>query len=64
MVRDGVVNALELFARLLGVGLSLLGVLSLGWTPVVGVPLLAVGLLFALRPATAAELVELAATLS
>jgi len=62
-MNDQLADGLELFARLVGVVTALGGVLLLPSAPILGVPLLAVGVLFALRPATAGELLDIAASL-
>ncbi|UPV75279.1 hypothetical protein M0R89_04230 [Halorussus limi] len=62
-MNERLANGLELFARLVGVVAALGGVLLLPSAPILGVPLLVVGILFALRPATAGELLDIAASL-
>lgn len=64
MVNERLLKAMELFARLIGVVIAAGGLLFLPSTPVLGVPLLAVGLLFALRPATASELLDIVASIA
>lgn len=56
-------RALERFTRLLGVGLVGVGILLARSSPVYGVPVVAVGLLFALRPYLGAELLEFSVSL-
>lgn len=64
MPNERLVGAFELFARLVGVTAAVGGLALVPSAPVLGVPLLAVGLLFALRPATAGELLDIAASLA
>lgn len=63
MANDLLLSAFELFARLFGVATAIGGVVLLPSAPILGVPLIAVGLLFALRPAVAGELFDIAASL-
>lgn len=63
VVNQRILRAFELFARLLGVGLVVAGLLVASSAPLYGAPLVAVGLLFALRPSVAAELLDLVASL-
>jgi hypothetical protein len=60
MAETRFLRALERLVRLAGVGLVAAGLFVSLSSPVFGVPLAGIGLLFALRPRIAAELVELA----
>lgn len=64
MPNDRLIGALELFARLVGVAVAGSGLVLLPSAPILGVPLLAVGVLFAVRPATAGELLDAVASLA
>ena len=61
MPNDRLVHALELFTRFVGVGVAASGLFLSFSVPILGVPLVAVGLLFALRPAVAGELLDVLA---
>lgn len=63
MSNERLLGAYRLFARLLGIAMTVGGLVVLPSVPIVGVPLIAVGLLFALRPVTAGELLDIAASL-
>lgn len=63
MPNDRLLRVFELFARLVGVVTAGVGLVLLPGSPILGVVLLGVGLLFALRPATAGELLDLAVSL-
>ena len=64
MVNERLLGFLELFARAIGVVTAVGGLLLLPTTPVFGVPLFAVGLLFAVRPTTDGELLDIAASIA
>lgn len=64
MSDERLIGAYRLLARLFGIGMSVGGLFLLPSAPILGVPLLAVGLLFALRPVTAGELLDIAASLA
>jgi len=64
MSNERLLGAYKLFARLFGVVMTAGGLVVLPSLPIVGVPLIAVGLLFALRPVTAGELLDIVASLA
>lgn len=59
MVNEQILRKLEVLARLFGVALVAFGVLVATTTPVVGVPLAVIGLLFAFRPYAVGEIASL-----
>lgn len=63
MVDGRLRRVFEVFARLLGMGISAVGLLLATSSPIIGIPLIGLGLLLALRPYVAGELVDLAASL-
>lgn len=63
MVNQRLLRVFELVARLVGVALVIVGGAVALSAPIYGVPVVAVGLLFALKPRIAAELLDFAASL-
>lgn len=64
MVNERLLGALELFARAVGIVTAVGGLLLLPSTLIFGVPLLAVGLLLAVRPATAGQVLDVVGSLA
>ncbi|WP_158055672.1 hypothetical protein [Halorussus halophilus] len=62
MPSERILDALQLFTRLVGVVIAAGGVLLSTSAPIFGVPLVVVGLLFVLRPAIASELLDIVAS--
>ncbi|KAB1197699.1 MULTISPECIES: hypothetical protein [Haloferax] len=62
MIREKTIKIIELFVRLFGAGLVVVGVLSFDWSPLFGVLFVGGGLLFAFRPSLAVDLLDFVAT--